>query len=92
MAAAGRLYNLETVGLVRGEERRTLNPTLTRCAADGMAAALPRPRYLPPPHRARFSSRNAAAVWPRLPAARRRHQRPGPARCGRADRRAAPAR
>ena len=37
VAAAGRLYSFETVGLVRGEEHRPLNPTLARCCADGMA-------------------------------------------------------
>ncbi|AMR29818.1 1-aminocyclopropane-1-carboxylate deaminase [Hymenobacter psoromatis] len=36
VATAGRLCNLATIGLVRGEERLPLNPTLTRCAADGM--------------------------------------------------------
>ncbi|WP_037674094.1 1-aminocyclopropane-1-carboxylate deaminase/D-cysteine desulfhydrase [Streptomyces griseus] len=37
-AAAGRLLGLSTVGVVRGQELadRPLNPTLTRCAADGM--------------------------------------------------------
>ncbi|MEU0411007.1 pyridoxal-phosphate dependent enzyme [Streptomyces griseorubiginosus] len=37
-AAAGRLLGLPTVGVVRGQElaRRPLNPSLTRCAADGM--------------------------------------------------------
>jgi 1-aminocyclopropane-1-carboxylate deaminase len=37
-AAAGRLLGLETVGVVRGQELagRPLNPSLTRCAADGM--------------------------------------------------------
>jgi 1-aminocyclopropane-1-carboxylate deaminase/D-cysteine desulfhydrase-like pyridoxal-dependent ACC family enzyme len=37
VAAAGRLYGFATTGLVRGEEHRPLNPTLARCAADGMA-------------------------------------------------------
>jgi 1-aminocyclopropane-1-carboxylate deaminase len=37
VAAAGRLYGFETVGLVRGEAHHPLNPTLARCAADGMA-------------------------------------------------------
>jgi 1-aminocyclopropane-1-carboxylate deaminase/D-cysteine desulfhydrase-like pyridoxal-dependent ACC family enzyme len=36
VAAAGRLYGFETVGLVRGEEHTPLNPTLARCVADGM--------------------------------------------------------
>jgi 1-aminocyclopropane-1-carboxylate deaminase len=36
VAAAGRLYGFETVGLVRGEEHLPLNPTLARCQADGM--------------------------------------------------------
>ena len=36
VAAAGRLYGFETVGLVRGEESLPPNPTLARCAADGM--------------------------------------------------------
>ena len=36
VAAAGRRFQLETVGLVRGEEHLPLNPTLARCAADGM--------------------------------------------------------
>ncbi|MEU6401277.1 pyridoxal-phosphate dependent enzyme [Streptomyces sp. NPDC046985] len=37
-AAAGRLLGLDTVGVVRGEELadRPLNPSLARCAADGM--------------------------------------------------------
>lgn len=37
-AAAGRLLGLPTVGVVRGDElaRRPLNPSLARCAADGM--------------------------------------------------------
>lgn len=37
VAAAGRLYGFETVGLVRGEAHQVLNPTLARCRADGMA-------------------------------------------------------
>ncbi|WP_338054114.1 1-aminocyclopropane-1-carboxylate deaminase/D-cysteine desulfhydrase [Streptomyces spiramenti] len=38
VAAAGDLLSLRTVGLVRGDElaRRPLNPSLARCAADGM--------------------------------------------------------
>lgn len=36
VAAAGRLYGFDTIGLVRGEEHQTLNPTLARCRADGM--------------------------------------------------------
>jgi len=36
VAAAGRLYGFETVGLVRGEKHLPLNPTLARCQADGM--------------------------------------------------------
>ncbi|MCB5169173.1 pyridoxal-phosphate dependent enzyme [Streptomyces bambusae] len=37
-AAAGRLLGLETVGIVRGDELAgaPLNPSLARCAADGM--------------------------------------------------------
>ncbi|MEU3739070.1 pyridoxal-phosphate dependent enzyme [Streptomyces sp. NPDC032198] len=37
-AAAGRLLGLRTIGIVRGDELtgRPLNPSLTRCAADGM--------------------------------------------------------
>ncbi|MCL7427312.1 1-aminocyclopropane-1-carboxylate deaminase/D-cysteine desulfhydrase [Streptomyces sp. YS415] len=37
-AAAGRLLGLDTVGVVRGQELsgRALNPSLARCAADGM--------------------------------------------------------
>ncbi|MER5431286.1 pyridoxal-phosphate dependent enzyme [Streptomyces sp. NPDC002588] len=37
-AAAGRLLDLPTVGVVRGDELagRPLNPSLARCAADGM--------------------------------------------------------
>ncbi|MFF0221125.1 1-aminocyclopropane-1-carboxylate deaminase/D-cysteine desulfhydrase [Streptomyces sp. NPDC004629] len=37
-AAAGRLLGLTTIGVVRGEELadRPLNPSLARCAADGM--------------------------------------------------------
>lgn len=37
VAAAGRLHGFATVGLVRGEAAQPLNPTLARCAADGMA-------------------------------------------------------
>ena len=37
VAAAGRLYGFETLGLVRGEAHAPLNPTLAGCAADGMA-------------------------------------------------------
>jgi len=37
VAAAGRLYGFDTLGLVRGEEHRPLNPTLTGCRANGMA-------------------------------------------------------
>jgi 1-aminocyclopropane-1-carboxylate deaminase/D-cysteine desulfhydrase-like pyridoxal-dependent ACC family enzyme len=36
VAAAGRLYDFETIGLVRGEEHLPLNLTLARCVADGM--------------------------------------------------------
>jgi 1-aminocyclopropane-1-carboxylate deaminase len=36
VATAGRLHGFETVGLVRGEAHESLNPTLARCAADGM--------------------------------------------------------
>ncbi|GGN78242.1 1-aminocyclopropane-1-carboxylate deaminase [Streptomyces albiflavescens] len=37
-AAAGRLLGLPTVGVIRGQElaERPLNPSLARCAADGM--------------------------------------------------------
>lgn len=37
-AAAGRLLGFETIGIVRGDElaSRPLNPSLSRCAADGM--------------------------------------------------------
>ncbi|MBC2868090.1 pyridoxal-phosphate dependent enzyme [Streptomyces mexicanus] len=37
-AAAGRLLGVETIGVVRGQELadRPLNPSLARCAADGM--------------------------------------------------------
>ena len=46
VATAGRLYTFETIGLVRGEMRLPLNPTLTRCAADGMQLHyLDRPTY-----------------------------------------------
>jgi 1-aminocyclopropane-1-carboxylate deaminase len=37
VATAGRLYGFATTGLVRGEAHETLNPTLARCRADGMA-------------------------------------------------------
>jgi 1-aminocyclopropane-1-carboxylate deaminase len=37
VAAAGRLYGFETIGLIRGEEHLPLNPTLARCVANGMA-------------------------------------------------------
>jgi 1-aminocyclopropane-1-carboxylate deaminase len=36
VAAAGRLFGFDTIGLVRGEEHFPLNPTLARCQADGM--------------------------------------------------------
>ena len=36
VATAGRLFGFETVGLVRGEETRPLNPTLAQATADGM--------------------------------------------------------
>ncbi len=36
VAAAGRLFGFATTGLVRGEAHAPLNPTLARCAADGM--------------------------------------------------------
>ncbi|TGE20377.1 1-aminocyclopropane-1-carboxylate deaminase/D-cysteine desulfhydrase [Hymenobacter aquaticus] len=36
VAAAGRLRGLRTIGLIRGEETRPLNPTLAQAAADGM--------------------------------------------------------
>ncbi|MFG2649247.1 1-aminocyclopropane-1-carboxylate deaminase/D-cysteine desulfhydrase [Streptomyces sp. NPDC048436] len=37
-AAAGRLLGMDTIGVVRGDElaTRPLNPSLTRCVADGM--------------------------------------------------------
>ena len=37
VAAAGRLYGFDTLGLVRGEKHQPLNPTLAQCRADGMA-------------------------------------------------------
>ncbi|GAA4499747.1 pyridoxal-phosphate dependent enzyme [Hymenobacter ginsengisoli] len=37
VAAAGQRYAFETIGLVRGEAHLPLNPTLARCAAEGMA-------------------------------------------------------
>jgi len=37
VAAAGRLFGFATTGLVRGEAHEPLNPTLARCAAEGMA-------------------------------------------------------
>lgn len=37
VAAAGRLRGFATAGLVRGEAAGAPNPTLARCAADGMA-------------------------------------------------------
>ncbi|WP_375434274.1 1-aminocyclopropane-1-carboxylate deaminase/D-cysteine desulfhydrase [uncultured Hymenobacter sp.] len=36
VATAGRLQNLRTIGVIRGEETAQLNPTLARAAADGM--------------------------------------------------------
>ncbi|HEX8429009.1 1-aminocyclopropane-1-carboxylate deaminase/D-cysteine desulfhydrase [Hymenobacter sp.] len=36
VAAAGRLHNLRTIGLIRGEETLPLNPTLARAVANGM--------------------------------------------------------
>jgi len=36
VAAAGRLYGLRTIGLIRGEETLPLNPTLAKAQADGM--------------------------------------------------------
>ncbi|NLU67214.1 pyridoxal-phosphate dependent enzyme [Streptomyces sp. HNM0574] len=47
-AAAGRLLGLATVGVVRGDElaRKPLNPSLARCAADGMRLHfVPRSEY-----------------------------------------------
>ncbi len=35
-AAAGREYGIQTIGLIRGEERLPLNPTLARATSDGM--------------------------------------------------------
>jgi 1-aminocyclopropane-1-carboxylate deaminase len=37
VAAAGRLHNFRTIGLIRGEETQPLNPTLARATTDGMA-------------------------------------------------------
>ena len=46
VATAGRLYGFDTIGLVHGEEHTPLNPTLARCAADGMRLHyLDRPTY-----------------------------------------------
>lgn len=36
VAAAGRLQNFRTIGLIRGEATQPLNPTLARATADGM--------------------------------------------------------
>ncbi|MBC6608570.1 1-aminocyclopropane-1-carboxylate deaminase/D-cysteine desulfhydrase [Hymenobacter sp. BT188] len=36
VAAAGRLYDFRTIGIVRGEPTSPLNPTLTQAAANGM--------------------------------------------------------
>ncbi|MDN3026680.1 pyridoxal-phosphate dependent enzyme [Streptomyces sp. S.PB5] len=47
-AAAGRLLGLPTIGVVRGDELadRPLNPSLARCAADGMRLCfIDRPTY-----------------------------------------------
>jgi 1-aminocyclopropane-1-carboxylate deaminase len=38
-AAAGRHFGFKTIGLVRGEERRPLNPVLAGAVADGMTLA-----------------------------------------------------
>ncbi|RYY09970.1 MAG: 1-aminocyclopropane-1-carboxylate deaminase/D-cysteine desulfhydrase, partial [Cytophagaceae bacterium] len=46
VAAAGWLYGFATIGLVRGEAHQALNPTLARCAAEGMQLHyLVRPTY-----------------------------------------------
>ena len=49
VAAAGRLFGFQTIGLIRGDEpapATALNPTLARAAADGMALSyLDRPAY-----------------------------------------------
>lgn len=37
IAAAGRLYDFRTIGVVRGEPTNPLNPTLAQAAADGMS-------------------------------------------------------
>ncbi|GAA4352504.1 pyridoxal-phosphate dependent enzyme [Hymenobacter saemangeumensis] len=37
VATAGRLYGLRSIGLIRGDETRPLNPTLAQAQADGMA-------------------------------------------------------
>ncbi|WP_147137336.1 pyridoxal-phosphate dependent enzyme [Stackebrandtia albiflava] len=45
-AAAGRLLGIDTVGVIRGEAHRPLNPVLGRAAADGMTLTyLDRERY-----------------------------------------------
>ena len=36
VAAAGKLYNLKTIGIIRGEEHTPLNPTLSFATANGM--------------------------------------------------------
>lgn len=36
VAAAGKLYNFQTIGLIRGEERLPLNPTLSFAVESGM--------------------------------------------------------
>jgi 1-aminocyclopropane-1-carboxylate deaminase len=35
-AAAGKIYNFNTIGIIRGEERKPLNPTLNFCKKCGM--------------------------------------------------------
>ena len=37
VATAGRLFDFQTIGLIRGEAAAGLNPTLAQAAADGMA-------------------------------------------------------
>ena len=37
VATAGRMYEFRTIGVVRGEEKSPLNPTLAQAVADGMA-------------------------------------------------------
>lgn len=67
-AAAGRMLRLATVGVVRGDElaERPLNPSLARCAADGMRLLFV--------SRSDYRRRHDPDFAQRLPLAARQHE------------------